>query len=452
MKMDFEEIPVMLPKLLKHCVSINVISMEQVNAIIEYFIKLKNGEIDDKEINEIKSFLGKKDFSDFEKFFVRLTQKSLSSKGKTMSKRNSMSEGGNKKGCNKTEKGGNKKGCNKTEKGGNKKGCNKKSCKKNRISNKIQQQNIVLPYSSSDSNIPNADVLSPFRSIQQQSVLSGSYTKNINYVEIAFSPQNEINDDINEQLGYFNIGEYIGDPRLQSTTAESYPALDDLRDAYFAKYSSNYQWFDYIRLIEFFDNSLFKMLQDFIPARSDLAAGIVVKQHVLERNKYPVPQVTLTASLANITSGSTNIPYVVQDQTITASILVGHITGSNGGTMPDLFGQTQSFNYFLNITQSWSGSNLTPSGYVGYIHDSQDEFFNGELSGSVLTVTTGSLSDCNVVLHQIYTTSSINGPFTGITFYYFPDYDFETDKTYYLTKHYNYFISKEIKTLLSIVT
>ena len=305
---------------------------------------------------------------------------------------------------------------------------------KNRISNKIQQQNLVLPYSSSnDPNTPYNQTLSPFRSIQQQSVLSGSYTKNINYVEIAFSPQNEINDDINAQLGYFNIGEYIGDPRLQSTTEESYPALDALRDDYFAKYSSNYQWFDYIRLIEFFDNSLFKMLQDFIPARTDLAAGIVVKQHVLERNKYPVPQVTLTASLANIASGSTNIPYVVQDQTITASILVGHITGSNGGTMPDLFGQTQSFNYFVNITQSWSGSNLTPAGYVGYIHDSQDEFFNGELSGSVLTVTTGSLSDCNVEVIQAYSTSSINGPFTGITFYYFDGFDFDTNKTYYLT-------------------
>jgi hypothetical protein len=301
---------------------------------------------------------------------------------------------------------------------------------KNRISNKIQQQNLVLPYSSSDSNIPNADVLSPFRSVQQQSVLSGSYTKNINYVEIAFSPQNEINDDINEQLGYFNIGEYIGDPRLQSTTAESYPALDALRDAYFEKYSSNYQWFDYIRLIEFFDNSLFKMLQDFIPARSDLAAGIVVKQHVLERNKYPVPQVTLTASLANIASGSTNIPYVVQDQTITASILVGHITGSNGGTMPDLFGQTQSFNYFVNITQSWSGSNLTPAGYVGYVHDSQDEFFNGELSGSVLTVTTGSLGDCNVVLKQVYIDSSYTSLSTDN---YVIDYDFDINKTYYIT-------------------
>jgi len=305
---------------------------------------------------------------------------------------------------------------------------------KNRISNKIQQQNLVLPYSSStDPNTPDNQVLSPFRSIQQQSILSGSYTKNINYVEIAFSPQNEINDDINEQLGYINIGEYIGDPRLQSTSAESYPALDALRDAYFEKYSSNYQWFDYIRLIEFFDNSLFKMLKDFIPARTDLAAGIVVKQHVLERNKYPVPQVTLTASLANIASGSTNIPYVVQDQTITASILVGQITGSNGGTMPDLFGQTQSFNYFSNITQSWSGSDLTPAGYVGYVHNSQDEFFNGELSGSVLTVTTGSLNDCNVVLQQVYTTGTINGAMTGIYSYYFPDYDFETDKTYYLT-------------------
>jgi hypothetical protein len=302
---------------------------------------------------------------------------------------------------------------------------------KNRISNKIQQQNLVLPYSSStDPNTPNNQVLSPFRSVQQQSVLSGSYTKNINYVEIAFSPQNEINDDINSQLGYFNIGEYIGDPRQQSSSAESYPALDALRDAYFEKYSSNYQWFDYIRLIEFFDNSLFKMLQDFIPARTDLAAGIVVKQHVLERNKYPVPQVTLSASLANVASGSTNIPYIVQDQTITASILVGHITGSNGGTMPELFGQTQSFNYFSNITQSWSGSNLTPAGYVGYVHDSQDEFFNGELSGSVLTVTTGSLSDCNVVLKQVYTDNS-NPNLSTDSFTI--DYNFDINKTYYIT-------------------
>jgi hypothetical protein len=70
--------------------------------------------------------------------------------------------------------------------------------------------------------------------------VSASYTRDLNYVEVAFSPQNEINEDIISQLGYFNIGEYIGDPRLVSSSATSYPALDALRNAYFEKYISNY--------------------------------------------------------------------------------------------------------------------------------------------------------------------------------------------------------------------
>ena len=66
--------------------------------------------------------------------------------------------------------------------------------------------------------------------------ISSSYTRDIDYVEVAFSPQNEINNDIAGQLGYFNIGEYIGDPRLVSSSAESYPALDGLRNYYFEKW------------------------------------------------------------------------------------------------------------------------------------------------------------------------------------------------------------------------
>ncbi len=158
---------------------------------------------------------------------------------------------------------------------------------KNRVSNKIRQQNEVLPYSGSNEvNLPQNTALSPFISVQQEVPESGSYTPNIDYVEVAFSPQNEINNDIAGQLGYFNLGDYIGDPRLVSSSAESYPALDALRNYYFEKYTENYNIWDYIRLIKYFDNSLFKMIQDWVPARTDLASGIVVKQTTLERNKY----------------------------------------------------------------------------------------------------------------------------------------------------------------------
>jgi hypothetical protein len=75
------------------------------------------------------------------------------------------------------------------------------------------------------------------------------------------------------------------------------------------------------------------------------------------------------------------------------SFPIEEVIGSNGGSMPNLFGQTTSSNLFSPINQQWSGSMLTPVGMVDYIHSSQDEFINGELSGSVLEVSHQSLID-----------------------------------------------------------
>lgn len=67
--------------------------------------------------------------------------------------------------------------------------------------------------------------------------------------------------------------------------------------------------------------------------------------------------------------------------------------GSNGGSMPNLFGQTSSIGLFSPINQQWSGSINTPVGIINYIHSSQDEFINGELSGSILEVSHQRLID-----------------------------------------------------------
>jgi hypothetical protein len=234
---------------------------------------------------------------------------------------------------------------------------------KNRNSNKIKQSTLILPYTSSVlDNIPNNQVLSPFISVQQNSYVSENYTNDLDYVEVAFSPQNEINDDIIDSIGYFNIGDYIGDPRQVSSSAEFYPDLNTLRNEYFEKYKSNYDIWDYVRLIKYLDNSLFKMLKDWVPARTSLASGIVIKQHLLERNKYPVPQVNITSSLAIVgtTSSGVFVSYDTENLLITGSpIQMYEITGSNGGTMPNLFGETSSVDLYSPITQVWTGT--TPS-------------------------------------------------------------------------------------------
>jgi hypothetical protein len=284
---------------------------------------------------------------------------------------------------------------------------------------KIQTNNkIQLAPSSSY-----GQVLSKYRTIQQDYPISQSYTEDINYVEVGFSPQDEINDDIQEQFGFFNIGDYIGDPRQISSSNTFYPDLNNLRDNYFQKYYQNNNIWDYIRIIKYFDNSLFKLIQDFIPARAGVATGVIIKPHILERSKYPVPQFTLTSSLAYVGSGSDNIVSNFTDVTITGSI--GSITtldtasglnfitqsewyesnplytfsSSNGGVMPDLYGATASSGYFVNITQSYNGINDTIAGLVSYTDVSQQEFYNGELSGSTLVVTTQSLNpECDIYL------------------------------------------------------
>ena len=246
---------------------------------------------------------------------------------------------------------------------------------KNRITDKIRYENSTLPA---------GDVLSPIRSLSQTVEASASYTDNINYLEVAFSPQNQINDDITSQIGYFNIGDYIGDPR-QRFEGNNYPELNELSEDYFKKYIKQYDLTDFVRLIKFFDNSLFKMIKDFIPARTSLASGLVIKQHLLERNKYPQPQVSF------------------ENKIHTGSIDMVEISGGAGG----VFNEFNSLEFSplgalglgpnnrFGITQSWSETYSTLSGSVTKLYDNQDEFYNGELSGSLIIVTNGELNEAN---------------------------------------------------------
>jgi hypothetical protein len=284
---------------------------------------------------------------------------------------------------------------------------------KNAVSDKIRIEDGVYPL---------GNTLSPFRSLSQNLAASQSYTANTNLLEVAFSPQDEVNQDIMDQIGYFNIGELIGDPRLRSSSATNYPSLDALRDEYFEKYTKNYDLNDFIRLIKFFDNSLFKMIKDFVPARTSLASGIVVKQHLLERNKYPQPQVNNHSTIAYYTSGSNpplgsgyvnNSPLTFQNIAVSGTVApqwndynpgtIENVSGGTGGTM-DMFNGVNTSPYgpngtgpenIFDITQSWNEGIVTSLGIVNTIHDSQDEFYDGEFSGSILQVENGELNEDN---------------------------------------------------------
>ena len=258
---------------------------------------------------------------------------------------------------------------------------------KNNINNRI-----FIP----ENIFPTGDTLSSKRSLQQYSYLTQSQSPDADYLEVAFSPTNQINDDIIAELGNFNIGDYIGDPRHISESRTNYPDLDKLRDQYFLKYIKSYDVKDFIRLIKYFDNSLFKMIKDFTPARTNLSSGVVVKQHILERNAYsPIvvdtePQIYSGSVKSfprgyNTGSGNTGTYETIGGSTIevfkggTGGVferfngLDFHISGSNGGGPNNRFGVTQSW---FDVYKTTGSSNQK------YMRDDQREFYNGEFSQS----------------------------------------------------------------------
>jgi hypothetical protein len=248
------------------------------------------------------------------------------------------------------------------------------------------------------SSYPAGGVLSQYISLEQNYPFTSSIVYNTNLFEAAFSPQEELNDDIIDSLGRFDIGNYIGDPRLLSQSLTTYPDLDQLAAYHFQKYSNKYNIKDYVRLIKFIDNSLFKFIKDYIPARADSSTGVVVKQHYLERNRHRMVLPQMSQSYNQFTS-SINSP-------VTSSISGGvyynidegttyTFTGSTGGVLDNY--NFVSSSYLTStvggvvVTQSYTQSLNTIAGTVTTINNYQTEFYTGNYSGSTARATSQSL-------------------------------------------------------------
>ena len=193
---------------------------------------------------------------------------------------------------------------------------------RNRISNKIQ---------ITDTN-DYGTTLSSMISIDQDYQISRSYTEDINSLEVSFSPQDEINDDIIQTFGYGVVADALADPRFVSESLDYYPQLRKTAEYYFEKYTKG-NVYDYLRLIKYFDNSIFKAIKNYVPARTSVSTGIVIKQHLLERNRYPVPRLTEVTKIAVTPSGGLNTPINLENLELTSSISVGSFNGGAGGSV-----------------------------------------------------------------------------------------------------------------------
>jgi hypothetical protein len=197
-----------------------------------------------------------------------------------------------------------------------------------------------------------SSLLSPFTSIQYYQ--NNNRLNNTN-VEVGFSPADVINANITASQGYFDINQLIGAPGYQYSA--SYQPLVSASNAYFATYTQPNSIWEYIRLIKFYNNSLFKMIKDFVPARANVSTGIIVKSHMLERNKY-----------------ARNEPIVTFND-YSQSIDMLTIDAGDGGA--------------ISGSTYWDDFVITPLGLASYTSSQNMELYNGELNGSEIVVTNG---------------------------------------------------------------
>lgn len=215
----------------------------------------------------------------------------------------------------------------------------------------------------------------------------GEYTNDSHLVEVGFSPTNDVDAYIKSQLPpSFDFDEYLGDPRnlyrptydlldIDGTVKQSMQSflqnlLQDL-DKFNLK--------DYVRLIKFFDNTLFKMIKDFIPARSTANVGVVIKPHILDRSKIKFTQADVTF------------------HHYSASIEIEGPIGSHGSTFG---GRDQYITDYTEYLQ-------TPLGLAAKeYHTHSVAQFDGEFSQSFIDITDGELNSNNLIKYNTYSSTS----------------------------------------------
>jgi hypothetical protein len=242
-------------------------------------------------------------------------------------------------------------------------------------------------------SLVSGSTLSPFTSIVDRTYV---YSDDVHTVEVGFDISDTTNDIIQTRLSSsFDYDQYIGDPRDNFNT--EYYSLRKLSEAVIggeqegsvlnfwnnvtenwenanwnwndAPFSSFRSTTDFIRLVKFFDNSIFRMIKEFVPARSNVNTGVVIKSHLLHRSKIKQVEVSF------------------ENKIYTGSLTIDPITGSHAGAF-DITSKTP-------FTTNHLASFMSPLGLVPRHVTDESPKYTGAFSGSLLIASDGELNKAN---------------------------------------------------------
>jgi len=191
-----------------------------------------------------------------------------------------------------------------------------------------------------------------------------------NKVGVFFSPTDVINRDIIESVADIDIDKEIGDPRDEQELF--YRGLRELAESYFQKYTKTNNFWEYIRLIKFYDQAIFEQIKKVIPARTKFNFGLLIEPTILERPKEIIGKTPSIESL--LREGEINVGLLEATQSLRRAIIsASGSTNDYTGVVSESLFQEPSF--YLIGSASLSSS-LNSSRY-------KDSFIRSYATGSI---------------------------------------------------------------------
>jgi hypothetical protein len=120
-----------------------------------------------------------------------------------------------------------------------------------------------------------------------------------NKVKIGFSPQFNINEDIFNRFGTFELDEYIGST-VDSNT-KYYSKLLELANFYFKESKTTDDIINYLKALKIYDFTIFEQIKQVVPAKANSIIGIIVENNELQRIKLKqLPIMSATFDQSNL--------------------------------------------------------------------------------------------------------------------------------------------------------
>ena len=112
---------------------------------------------------------------------------------------------------------------------------------------------------------------------------------------VFFSPNDDIDLDISHAIGGAKFDDFVGNPR--DAYRKTYKELRSISNFYWQKYQASPTFAAYLKVLKYFDSSLFLQLESLLPARANKQTGLLIKPNLLER-----PTIArVSESFANLT-------------------------------------------------------------------------------------------------------------------------------------------------------